>query len=389
MKLIYPLLAALFLSNSSFALDSIRIATFNVSMDATNYAVDGQEPKADALATALKSDHPQIKNIAEIIQRVRPDIILLNEFDYIDKSNGIEYFKKHYLQISQKKQPAINYPYTFIAPVNTGLATKFDLDNDGQHTGVKADAQGFGFFEGHYGMAVLSRFPIDIEKVRTLQKFKTKDMPNAGIPVDPKSGDNWYSEKEWQALRLSSKSFWDLPINVKGKTFHLIASHPTPPVFDGEEDRNGIRNHDEVRLIADYVANADYLYDDNGVPGGLKANSRFVIVGDLNAAPEGDKKRPDTTNQLLKHPLINATYTPQSKGAQLSFSHTNDPQSYAAQYTAFWQARVDYVLPSKVGIEIHKGGVFWPAKNSELYRLIKDRNASSDHRMVWLDISLK
>lgn len=384
MKLPYACFAALFLSHSSFATDSIRVATFNVSMDATNYTSKGQTIEATALTSALQSDHQQIKNIAEIIQRVRPDIILLNEFDYIEKNNGIEYFKKHYLQQSQQKQPAINYPYSFIAPVNTGLSTTFDLDNDGQHTGIKADAQGFGFFEGHYGMAVLSRFPIDIEKARTLQKFKHKDMPDAAMPVDPKTGHNWYSQQEWQQLRLSSKSFWDLPITIKGKTLHLIASHPTPPVFDGEEDRNGLRNHDEVRMIADYISGADYLYDDKGVYGGLKAGSRFVIVGDLNAAPEGDKKRLKTTDQLLKHSLINANYAPQSKGAKSAF-----PQSYAARYTAFWQARVDYVLPSKVGIEVYQGGVFWPPKNSELFRLIKDRNASSDHRMVWLDISLK
>jgi len=384
MKLPYSLLAALLITNASFATESIRVATFNVSMDATNYAGKNKEIKAGALATALKSDHQQIKNIAEIIQRVRPDIILLNEFDYIEQSSGIDFFNKYYLQVSQQKQPAINYPYTFIAPVNTGLATKFDLDNDGKHTGIKADAQGFGFFEGHYGMAVLSRFPIDIEKTRTLQTFKYKDMPDAVMPVDPKTGNNWYSEQEWQQLRLSSKSLWDLPINVKGKTLHLIASHPTPPVFDGEEDRNGLRNHDEVKMIADYILGADYLYDDKAVQGGLKAGSRFVIVGDLNAAPEGDKKRPKTTDQLLNHPLVNASYTPESKGAKMSFS-----QTYAGRYTAFWQARVDYVLPSKVGIEVHQGGVFWPPKKSELFRLIKDRNASSDHRLVWLDISLK
>ncbi|MGO2075355.1 MAG: endonuclease/exonuclease/phosphatase family protein, partial [Pseudoalteromonas sp.] len=110
MKLPYSILAALFITNPSFAADSIRVATFNVSMDATNYANNPQEIKADSLSTALKEDHQQIRNIAEIIQRVRPDIILLNEFDYIEQSSGIDYFKHHYLQVSQQKQPTINYP---------------------------------------------------------------------------------------------------------------------------------------------------------------------------------------------------------------------------------------------------------------------------------------
>ncbi|WP_425469298.1 endonuclease/exonuclease/phosphatase family protein [Pseudoalteromonas neustonica] len=371
-------------SSAAFAADTLRVATFNVSMDATNYTKQGEQVNPNALIEALQNNHPQIKNIAEIIQRVRPDILLLNEFDYVAKEQGIEYFKTHYLTKSQNKQPAINYPYTYIAPVNTGLKTPFDLDNDGQVTGVKGDAYGFGLFEGHYGMAVLSRYPIDFDNIRTLQNFKNKDMPGAQMPVDPVTGENWYNNEEWQALRVSSKSFWDIPVKIKGNTLHVIASHPTPPVFDGAEDRNGKRNHDEIRLIKDYVANANYLYDDKGVKGGLAAQSRFVIVGDLNAAPEGDKKRPDTTNQLLKNPLINSQFVPHSKGAKTSY-----PQKYGAAYTAYWQARVDYVLPSTYGLDVVDGGVFWPVKNSELYRLIKDRNASSDHRMVWLDISMK
>ena len=363
---------------------TLRVATFNVSMEATNYTEQGEEVDPNALVKALQSNHSQIKNIAEIIQRVRPDILLLNEFDYVNKAQGIDYFKANYLAISQNKQPPINYPYSYIAPVNTGLKTPFDLDHDGKATGIKGDAFGFGFFEGHYGMAILSRYPIDFDKVRTLQTFKHKDMPDAQMPIDPTTGENWYNKEQWQVLRLSSKSFWDLPVTVKGKTLHVIASHPTPPVFDGEEDRNGLRNHDEVRLIKDYISGANYLYDDKGKTGGLAAQSRFVIVGDLNAAPEGDKKRPETTDQLLKNPLINSQFKPQSKGAKTTYS-----EKYGAAYTANWQARADYVLPSNYGLKVIDGGVFWPAQNSELYRLIKDRNASSDHRMVWLDISIK
>ncbi|WP_166114216.1 endonuclease/exonuclease/phosphatase family protein [Pseudoalteromonas sp. Z9A5] len=383
LKAIYSaILVAASFSISAFASDSLRVATFNVSMDATNHTPKGEQVKSDALVNALKSNNQQIKNIAEIIQRVRPDIILLNEFDFVPKEQGVEYFNKHYLNVSQQKQDAINYPYFYIAPVNTGLATEFDLDNDGKKNGVMGDAQGFGFFEGHYGMAVLSKFPIDFDKIRTLQTFKYKDMPNAQMPLMPKTGENWYNEQEWQALRLSSKSFWDLPVTVNNKTIHVLASHPTPPVFDGEENRNGKRNHDEVRLIADYVANANYIYDDQGKKGGLKADSRFVILGDLNAAPEGDKARTNTTDQILKNPLINASFTPKSTGAKEQYSSV----PYGQNYSANWQARVDYVLPSNYGLKIKNGGVFWPSKTSDEYRLIEDRNASSDHRLVWLDL---
>ena len=60
----------------------LRIATFNVSMEALNYAkrIEGKPVKVTGseLISALKSDHQQIKNIAEIIQRINPDILLLN-----------------------------------------------------------------------------------------------------------------------------------------------------------------------------------------------------------------------------------------------------------------------------------------------------------------------
>jgi hypothetical protein len=51
--------------------------------------------------------------------------------------------------------------------------------------------------------------------------------------------------------------------------------------------------------------------------------------------------------------------------------------------------RADYVLPSKSGITVKGSGVFWPTKQENTYRLIKDRSASSDHRLVWLDLRIE
>ncbi|WP_440053423.1 endonuclease/exonuclease/phosphatase family protein [Pseudoalteromonas sp. T1lg65] len=384
--MIYRLLILCFLCTSAYA-ETLRVATFNVSMEATNYQQRGEAVDKDKLATLLATpDHQQIKNIAEIIQRVRPDIILLNEFDYIsDPKQGIQAFIKNYLNQSQQGQPAIDYPYFYIAPVNTGLATPFDLDNNGKLQGVGGDAQGFGFYEGHYAMAILSKYPIENKKIRTMQTFLWKDMPNALITKDPKTGKNWYNEAEWNALRLSSKSHWDVPVLINGKRVHVLAMHPTPPVFDGEEDRNGKRNHDEIRLMADYIDpdKSSYIYDDNNVKGGLSANSRFVILGDLNAADMGDKHRPGVIEQLLQHPLVNGTVLPTSEGGAEHSEH-----GYSKQFTAHWGARVDYVLPSNYGFQVTDSGVFWPIEANPLHRLIENREASSDHRLVWIDVKV-
>ena len=92
-------------------------------------------------------------------------------------------------------------------------------------------------------------------------------------------------------MRLSSKSHWDVPIDVDGRIVHILAAHPTPPTFDGPEDRNGMRNADEIGFWADYIAGVDsgWITDDAGVSGGLTADAEFVILGDLNSDPlDGD-----------------------------------------------------------------------------------------------------
>ena len=183
-------------------------------------------------------------------------------------------------------------------------------------------------------------------------------------PHNPKTGKPFYDADDLAIFRLSSKSHWDVPINVpaRGKskpfTLHLICSHPTPPVFDGPEDRNGRRNHDEVRLIADYIdpAKSSYLKDDAGKTGGLPADEQFVIVGDLNCDPvDGDGIR-GTMDQLLKSPRVNATFTPTSEGGPLTVEqhksqfkkNTGDPAHVTSDFTAESHGclRIDYVLPS-------------------------------------------
>lgn len=367
----------------------LRVATFNVSMEAQNYLPHGERGSEQVLIERLAtSEETQIRNIAEIIQRVRPDIIFLTEFDYIeDPAQGVEAFIKNYLHVSQSRQQPIDYPYYFYAPVNTGQPSPYDLDRDGEASGTGADAWGFGWYPGQYGMLLLSKYPIDEDAVRTFQHFKWKDMPDH-LETTTEDGEPWYSEDAWAEFRLSSKSHWDVPVNVDGKWLHIIGAHPTPPVFDGPENRNGKRNHDEIRLLTDYIAGADYIYDDDGVRGGYRDFQRpFVIVGDLNASPdEGDAIDEGILGLLGFEPVYDPQ--PTSRGG---FYHSDSP--YAETHTASWGLRVDYVLPSFHGIEVEDSGVFWPTEDEDpddtAYELVSDRGASSDHRLVWVDIRLR
>ena len=375
--------------------DQLKIATFNVSMEALNYQSQENSETSKvtnkALQIALDTNHQQIKNIAEIIQRVNPDIILLNEFDNQENNDNNQHqslkkFITQYLNTNQNGQSAINYPYFYQGPVNTGVNSGFDLDGNGKKGVLPGDGFGYGHFPGHFGMALLSKYPINLENVRTFQYFKWQDMPNALKPIDPITSKPWFSEEAWQNSRLSSKSHWDIPVEVNGKTIHILASHPTPPVFDGPEDRNGKRNHDEIRFWTDYITtdNSGYIYDDKGQKGGLKESSPFVILGDLNASNVDGSAISSGISNLLTHNNIQDVM-PQSQGAK---EHTLDKEN-AKHHTAFWRMRADYVLPSKTGIDIKNSGVYWPTENEDTFRLIKDRAASSDHRMVWVDILLK
>ncbi len=390
-KVISFLVIGLFsMSLSAKPTNTLRVATFNVSMEALNYLPYNKKrqynPTGNELNNALDTNHQQIRNIAEIIQNVRPDIILLNEFDYTnDNHKALKSFIENYLNVAQQQQNAIDYPYFYQNSVNTGVNSGLDLNGNGKSGILPEDGYGFGYFPGHFAMALLSRYPIDEKSIRTFQKFKWQDMPNALKPISDKTGKSFFDKNTWENARLSSKSHWDIPVTINGETLHILAAHPTPPVFDGPEDRNGKRNHDEIRLWHDYITPnaANYLYDDNGITGGLKSEQRFVILGDMNASNVDGDAIIDGISSLLNHDRIQDA-KPTSKGGK---AHAPENLN-AVNHTAHWGMRADYVLPSKHGFKIKQSGVFWPTENDELYRLIKNRSASSDHRMVWVDLEI-
>ena len=420
------LLSALVVSAPPVAADSrhtdpVRFATFNASL---NRNFEGQA-LADLSApynpaetdTALRLRRAQAANVAEIIQRVRPEVLLINEFDYVDgplDGNAMtDAFQANYLGVSQSGQPPIHYDYVFVAPSNTGIPSGFDLNNNGGPPGGPDDALGFGFFPGQFGMAVFSQHPIRYSQVRTFQNFKWADMPGALLPTYPASwpvaelrGLPWYTDDELAVLPLSSKSHWDIPIRIGNRTVHFLTSHPTPPVFDGDEDRNGRRNFDEIRLWADYIEGGDaasYIYDDDGKYGGLKAGESFVIAGDQNSDPLDGDSRPGAIQQLLNSPLVNTSMTPQSAGAieaaQLqglaNLNHRSDPRFDTADFNdnAPGNLRADYVLPSS-DLQITSSAVFWPLQaETQLFRLtgvftpsLPGSFPSSDHRLVWVNV---
>ena len=62
------------------------------------------------------------EQIPEIIQRARPQVLLINEFDYVENGLAAELFQDNYLSISQNGATPIEYGHYFVAPSNTGIA---------------------------------------------------------------------------------------------------------------------------------------------------------------------------------------------------------------------------------------------------------------------------
>lgn len=403
----YVLLVAFSLGGATAAgAADIRIAQFNASVN--------RNAEGELIRDLSTTTNTQARTVAEIIQRINPDILLVNEFDFVPNNQAADLFRANYLGVSQNGAAPVNYAFRYTAPSNTGIASGFDLNNNGTAVttpgspGYGDDALGFGAFPGQFGMAVFSKYEILTDDVRTFQTFLWKDMPGARLPDDAATAapSDFYSQAELDVFRLSSKNHWDLPVVVDGSVLHVLASHPTPPVFDGPEDRNGLRNADEVRLFADYITPgaAGYLYDDRGVRGGLAPGAQFVIMGDQNVDPNDGDGIPGTAQLLLNNPRVNSSCTPSSPGGTqqsalqggANLAHRSDPAFDTADFadSAPGNLRADYVLPS-TGVGVRGCGVFWPLDTDPLFRLVGTFNASlpggfpsSDHRLVFVDATV-
>ncbi|AOL20370.1 hypothetical protein MOU_16145 [Xanthomonas citri pv. malvacearum str. GSPB1386] len=369
----------------------LRIATYNTSL---------YSDEAGGLIRELQGDSAHARKIAAVLQRVRPDLVLLNEFDFDPEHRAADLFQQRYLQVAQPGGgEALRYPYLYLASVNTGMPSGLDLDNNGSAGGEGRargnDAWGYGLHPGQYGMLVLSRYPIDAQAVRSFQLLKWSALPGALRPIDPASKTSYYSDAIWAQLRLSSKSHWDVPVRTPLGVVHALVSHPTPPVFDGAEKRNAARNHDELQLWRAYLDNAPdsqrWLCDDNGGCGGLAADARFVILGDLNNDPVDGAGRHEAIRALIHHPRVLQYPTPHSDGgpektaeyAALGIAHSGDPHQVTGDFgPQAGTMRLDYVLPSRQ-FTLIGSGIFWPASNAP-EAVIAD---GSDHHAVWVDLA--
>lgn len=337
----------------SAAAEPLRVGVYNVELDRKGPGL--------LLRDILKGAEDTLA-VGRIIAHVSPDILLLTRFDY---DHGLVALSAFNNTLGEHA-----YPYVFACRPNGGIPTGVDIDRDGR-TGEPEDAQSFGQFSGQNGMAILSRFPIDLAGARDFSAMLWRDLPGARLPKD---GDNpFWGDDVLDVQRLSTVGHWDVPVLINDRALHLWAFHASPPVFDGPEDRNGLRAADEVRFWQVYLEDA--LTDTHSGP--------FVILGTSNIDPnKGDGHRADMA-ALLNDPRVR-DLRPRSLGA----AEVGDPNDTVdwSQPKEPGNLRVDYVLPD-AGLDVTGAGVFWPGFDDPLAGLLGEAGrGASRHRLVWVDL---
>lgn len=298
----------------------------------------------------------QVAAAVAIIAAADADVLLLTDIDWDHDGLALSALA------DLLAQRGTDYPHRFAGQPNAGVATGLDLDGDGR-LGRAADAQGFGFFTGQGGMALLSRLPLG--EVRDFSAVLWKDVPGNLMPQ---------TAPEVAAVqRLSSVAHWDVPVRVGSQWLHLLVFSATPPVFDGPEDRNGRRNHDELAFWAGH---------DRAQP--------FVVLGKANLDPEDGEGRREIWPRLLQFvqdpgqssaggaraPQLGANATQQGNPAR-------DTAVYASERGP-GNLRVDVVLPGST-VKVLDSGVLWPADGQPLASEVA---RASRHRLVWADLDL-
>lgn len=321
------------------------------------------------LRDILTGEDPQVEAAAGVIAAAAPDVILLTGIDYDLDGVALAAFAARIAAAGG------GYPHRFTARPNTGMATGLDLDGDGR-PGGPGDAQGFGRFAGEGGMAVLSRLPLG--QAADYSALLWRDLPGnlmAGAGL---------AEEVAAVQRLSTTGHWAVPVDLPGGgQITLLAWLATPPVFDGPEDRNGRRNHDEAAFWL-RLLDGDLPFAPPAAP--------FVLLGDANLDPVDGEGRVEALAALLADPRVQ-DLRPESAGAAAAAAQGGANARHkgpAALDTADWpddpgpgNMRVDYVLASG-GLVVEGAGVWWPASGAAADQAA----AASRHRLVFVDIRL-
>ena len=338
---------ALALAAWPLAAETVRLGVYHTDL--------GRDGPGLLLRDIWKGD-PQISALARVVAHADPDVLLLLDVDWDAGGAALGALAQ-----------LMDYPYSFAARPNSGWPSGLDLDGDGR-LGGPGDAYGYGAFSGSGGMALLSRYPLPAA-AEDFSRNLWRDLPGA---VLPELDGPFPSAEAWEVMRLASVAHWSVPVTIGATELHLGLFHATTPVFDGPEDRNGLRNRDELRFWHSYAQTAP---------------APFVLMGDANLDPADGAGHRDAIQALLAHPRLTDPEPRRDGPAVQDPNQTGDP----ALDTVDWpeaegpgDLRVSYILPD-VSLTVTGAGVLWDGHGS----LPRDIQTASRHRLVWVDLRLE
>lgn len=306
--------------------------------------------------------------MAQVLAIVRPDVLILQGVDYDHELLALSALRE---RIAQDGGP--RYDHLFARRPNSGMATGRDMDGDGRRGGPR-DAQGYGYFAGQGGMALLSRYPVDHAGAQNFSAMLWRDLPGALLPL--RDGAPFPSEEAQAVQRLSSNGHWVAPVILPSGPLRVMTFHATPPVFDGPEDLNGRRNHDEIRFWQLYLDGAF----------GERPEARFVVMGDANLDPDASEGRRAAIRDLLNDPRVQDPRPMRPEPAPSLPGTAGDPRLH----TVHWPdpgpgfLRVSYILPSR-DLRVQGAGIHWPPEGTPAGELAA---TASRHRLIWVDLRL-
>jgi hypothetical protein len=291
------------------------------------------------LRDILRGKDPQIAAVANLLVQLDADVLTLQGFDYDLENEALSAFAE------ALRTRGLDYPYLFAAPPNAGRQTTLDLDGDGKFAGP-GDAHGYGRYFGQGSMALLSRHPIDAPNITDFTTFLWRDLPD---PLLPYTDSGPFPSKEAHIVqRLHSHGAWVVPIlHPSIGQLSVLTYHASPPVFDGPEDRNGRRNHDETRFWSLYLDGAF----------GHEPTSRYILLGDANLDPARGDGIGTAMQTLLSHSKLQ---DPLPNQPTVTFSQTGP-------------LRIDYALPSPDWTVVDAG-------------VMPSNPQASRHSPVWVDL---
>ncbi|MGC3939986.1 endonuclease/exonuclease/phosphatase family protein [Roseobacter sp. EG26] len=301
------------LGTSTFA-ENLRVATYNTELQRKGPGL--------LLRDIVRGEDAQINATLEVIAKANADILVLQGFDYDLTGAALGAYAE---ALSAR---GIDYPHRFAERPNTGMATGLDMDGNGR-LGEPRDAQGYGQFSGQGGMAILSRHPIVIEEVQDFSALLWRDMPGALLP---ETEDGPFPSDAAQAIqRLPTTAHWVVPIDLpESERLSLMTFHASPPVFDGPEDRNGRRNHDEIVFWQQYL---DGIF-------GPAPEEQFILLGDFNQDRRDGEGRKEAIRGILDDARLQDP-RPQSDGSALVSGDPFDTVDWDDPIPG--NLRVDYV----------------------------------------------